>query len=82
MAAPGELLPSGEETSEEHSQSYVTKERRSQKAEEPRPEGLRLFWAAPLLLVSHRPSGMLLPRASVQPKIDLNAALPYFASTA
>ena len=58
--------------SEEHSRSYVTSERRSQKAKEPRPKGkgLRRFWAAPLLLVSHRPTGMLLPRASVQPKID------------
>ena len=70
MAAPGELLPSGEETSEAHSLSYVTSERRSQKAKEPRPEGWRRFWAEPALLVGHVPTGMLPPRALAQPKID------------
>ena len=33
--------------------TYVTNERRSQKAKEPRPEGLRLFWVAPSLLTPH-----------------------------
>jgi hypothetical protein len=61
---------------------YVTSEQRSQKAKEPRPEGLRLFWAAPLLLVSQRPLrvfSFLAPRCS--PKSNRNAALPYFEDT-
>ena len=61
---------------------YVTSERQSRKAKEPRPEGLRLFWAAPLLLVSQRPQrvfSFLAPRCS--PKSARNAALPYFANT-
>jgi hypothetical protein len=55
----------------------VTSERQSRKAKEPRPEGLRRFWIASSLLVSHRPSGMLLPRASVQTKIDSQRDLAY-----
>ena len=37
----GHYLQQTPETSEEHSHGYVTSERRSQKAKEPRPEGLR-----------------------------------------
>jgi len=60
-----EFGPAGEKSSEEHSQSYVTSERRSQQAKAPRPEGLPIFEPLTLLLVGQRPprvSSLLAPR--------------------
>jgi hypothetical protein len=54
-------LPSGEETSEEVLRTAVdvptslTAVRRTKRTLAEEEKGLRRFWAAPLLLVSHRP---------------------------
>ena len=48
-------MPCGEESIEEHSHSYVTSERQSRKAKEPRPFGLLSLKRLAALLVGHRP---------------------------
>jgi hypothetical protein len=49
--------------SEKHRRGYVTSERQSRKAKEPRPFGLLFFKRLGALLVGHRPTGMLPPHA-------------------
>jgi hypothetical protein len=73
-------LPGGEETSEEHSRSYVTSERQSRKAKEPRPFGLLSNKRLAALLVGHRPSGMLPPRALPGAYWKCNVTHGYFGN--
>jgi hypothetical protein len=59
----GRILPCGEESSEEHSQSYVTSERQSRKAKEPRPFGLLFQRRLAALLLRSRCTAASLPQS-------------------